>query len=366
MKRFLCLTLALMMLMLCACAPKEEPTEPPTETQVVTDPPTDPPTNPPTDPPILYRNPLTGEPLDEPYTSRPFTVMISNDVPPHGISEPDILYESLTNDGETRFMGVFSDLASVKSMGTIRSARRHFVNISLSYDAIFVHYGKSDIPGHPEIGAQQYMDKIGIDHMDGTTNGYPYFFNNLKRDGKTYAAWQCHFLVGQRAIDYAKDKGFPLTRGEEVNCGLLFDDEKIIVGKPTNTININFNSKEYYSYMSTKLEYNKESNKYLAVKKNAPYPDAATGEQLAFRNVLVLRAPTETYRYNSIAYAKVNLEGSGEGYFACNGQLVPIRWTRKNASDPFTYTLEDGTPLTLGVGKTYIAIVPNGASVTYE
>ncbi len=292
--------------------------------------------------------------------------MISNDVPPHGISQPDILYEALTNDGETRFMGVFSDIASVEELGTIRSARHHFVNISLSYDAIYVHYGKSDLPGHPEIGAQQYMNQTGINHMDGTSNGYAYFFNKTKRDGKTYAAWQSHFLVGQKAIDFAKKKGWKLSYDKEVDFGLLFDDEKVIVGTANKAININFKSKEYYSYISTKMEYDAESNQYLAVKKKAAYKDAAIDEQLAFRNVLVLRASTKNFKYNNIDYAQVNMEGSGKGYFACNGQMVPIVWTREKTSDPFTYTLEDGTPLTLGVGKTYIAIVPNGATVTFE
>jgi hypothetical protein len=43
--------------------------------------------------------------------------------------------------------------------------------------------------------------------------------------------------------------------------------------------------------------------------------------------------------------------------------MVPIQWSRENATDPFLFTLEDGTPLTLGVGKTYIAVVYNGAPV---
>ena len=32
--------------------------------------------------------------------------------------------------------------------------------------------------------------------------------------------------------------------------------------------------------------------------------------------------------------------------------------------DPFTYTLPDGTPFSLGIGKTYVCVVDHDALVT--
>jgi hypothetical protein len=61
----------------------------------------------------------------------------------------------------------------------------------------------------------------------------------------------------------------------------------------------------------------------------------------------------------------IDLEGKGTGYYACNGQVIPIKWSRESVYDPFTYTLKDGTPLTFGVGKTYIAIIPTNATVEW-
>lgn len=40
--------------------------------------------------------------------------------------------------------------------------------------------------------------------------------------------------------------------------------------------------------------------------------------------------------------------------------------SRSSVTSPFTYTLENGTPITFGVGRTYIAIVPTGAAVNFE
>ena len=47
--------------------------------------------------------------------------------------------------------------------------------------------------------------------------------------------------------------------------------------------------------------------------------------------------------------------GSGTGYFCCGGNYVPIKWTRSSLDDSFHYTLEDGSKLALGIGKTFVS-----------
>jgi hypothetical protein len=61
-----------------------------------------------------------------------------------------------------------------------------------------------------------------------------------------------------------------------------------------------------------------------------------------------------------------DLVGSGKGYFACGGKIVPILWSRNTETAPFVYTLEDGTPVELGIGKTYVGIIPKGSPVEYK
>ncbi len=70
--------------------------------------------------------------------------------------------------------------------------------------------------------------------------------------------------------------------------------------------------------------------------------------------------------YNDGVYHVAELTGSGEGYFACGGKIIPIQWHREQMSDPITFTLAEGTPLELGVGSSYIAIAPLTSEVTYE
>jgi hypothetical protein len=43
--------------------------------------------------------------------------------------------------------------------------------------------------------------------------------------------------------------------------------------------------------------------------------------------------------------------------------MVPICWSRNSDTDPFAFTMEDGTPLTLGVGNTFVAVTPLSGDV---
>lgn len=384
MKRLFAMVL-LFCMMLCACAgPAVNTTLPttvapttatPTTAAPATEPTTEPTTEPatvpttaaPTEPPVLYRNPLTGQPLDAPMTQRPYAVMLNNvrqAMPLYGAAEADILYEALVEGGLTRCMGIYSDIASVHTIGSIRSARKYFVSLAMGYDAIYVHYGKSDVPG-ADVGAQQYFEETGWDHMDGTSRGYSYFYDSEDRKNDGYSLEHQHFLVGSRAVDYAKDNRFALSREDGIDYGWEFVDDRILVGENAEKITVWFN----YGYVenwqkSTTLTYDAEAGLYLSSQYGKDNIDANTGETLSFRNVMVLRAPTRRYLDTERLY--IDVVGSGTGYYACNGQIIPIHWSRESAYDPFVYTMENGKPLTLSVGKTYVAVVPTKATVSYE
>lgn len=375
MKRALILVLAVTLILLCGCAktpeaPQTEPTPAPTE-------PTPAPTQPFTQPPVQERiNPLTGEPVEALTNNRPYAVAINNSkaaMPQHGVAQADILYETLI-EGETRCMGVFYDMASeTEPIGTIRSARRDFIRLAMAYDAIFVHKGFSPKQGtkYDKYSAEVTFQETGWDHIDGNNEAYKYFYIGRK-DG--YAAEHRTFVNPDKILEAAKDLGCTLTRENSLDVGLKFDKEAFFVGESAKKITAYFNLSSSYDNKWTKftrLTYNEDTGLYEAYQKHGGYNDGAdyvdgnTGDILTFRNVLVLHTPIETLK-NKNGWMKIDVVGEGEGYFACNGQMTKIKWSRPTESDPYTYTLENGTPITLGVGKTYIAIIPMTGHVAVE
>ena len=364
MKRLIPALLCLCLL-LTACAgntpPETTVTTAPT-TEATTEPTTEPTTVPTTEPPVLFRHPLTGAPLDEPWTSRITAVVINNiaaAMPQHGVSAADIIYEVETEGGITRCLALFSDFTDVGSVGPVRSARTFFNNIALSYEAPLVHCGGSAAAlrgQHSESG-----DRIdGWEHIDESANG-SYFFRDKTRLNNGYSREHTLFSNGELLAKVIADKKMNKVYEDGLDFGLLFDDEITVDGETANKITVRF-----LGTKTTTMNYNEDTGLYEASQYNTDYIDGNTNETMTFTNVLTLY--TKHWRvYDGYYYRSYyNLVGEGDGHFAYGGQIVPIKWHRDTLRSPFYYTLADGTPLTLCEGKSYIAVASVDTPAQYE
>lgn len=354
MKRFLVL-LMVMCTILCACGAEPIPTETttvPTTAEPTTIPTTEPTTVPTTEPPVLYRHPLTGEPLDEPFTDRPVTVSIGNTksaLPQMGISHADVLWQVEAEGGITRFLPVFTDYEDIERIGPVRSARTFFNNISVSYDAPIAHCGGSvrGIAGYHDLTGSKIS---GWDHIDQFANG-KYFYRDPERKADGYALEHRLCITGEKLLEVMEKKDY--LSDEVVDYGYQFaeDDELVINGETANEIVVSF-----LGDTTTTFTYNPETGLYSAVQYKRDLIDGNNDEILTFKNLIVIYTSQTKKHDGYYKRSYYELEGEGEGYFAVNGKIVPITWTREDLEDPFTYTLEDGTPITMGVGKGYVGV----------
>lgn len=340
-------------------------TESTTPTSAPTIAPTAAPTDEPTEAPIqepteatlpddgTIRNPLNGTVLDEEYAGRIFAVSINNSrsaLPFHGVSQADLLFEMYVNEYATRCLALFSDVSQVESIGSIRSTRYNFTDISLAYDCIMSHASCSDV-------VRQDMIASGIDQMnvDGAIGYRDY--NRYNNQG--YAWEHCLFAKGSSLIDAAAKQGFDLNVPDR-DYGLYFtEDATPADGSDASRIDIVFTIGSHKK--TSTMQYDDASGKYVFWQYNKKMTDQNNGADVAFTNVIVMMAQNT----NDGIYHIADLNGRGEGYFACGGKIIPIYWVHKNETDPFTFYLMDGTPLSLGIGSTYIAITPIGSSVQY-
>ncbi len=372
MKRFFAMALALaLMLSLAACGGNTAPetTVPPTTAAPETTPPTTvPPTTVPetvppttveeTEPPVLFRNPLNGEPLDELYTARPYTVTINNikqALPQCGVENADIIFETLVEGDVTRCLAVFGDVAGIEHLGAVRSARTYFVDLTLSLDAIFVHHGGSDY-------AYDLISETGADDLDAMkSSGSAAFYRDQDRLNSGVSLEHTSFATGDKLVTCA-EKRHELTREEGIDYGWIFAEEATPEnGADATAVTACFTS----NGKKTSFTYNAETGLYEAAQYGKAYIDGNTGNTMAFENLIMITAKSwlgsdNYHRFNELTYTE------GTGMFACNGKLIPIKWSREGYSDPLEFYLEDGTPLTLSVGKSYIAVLSNKAVVDYE
>lgn len=370
MKKMLSVLLVLSLLFLCGCgsnaaettaptetatvpttaAPTEEPTEAPTEAS------TEAPTEAPTEPPVPT-NPLTGETLEAPLDSRVFAITINNisaAMPMYGVSKADLYFEMFVNDYCTRGLALFADITEVDSVGSVRSLRYNFIDVCQAYDAIVVHAS----------GSEQVLSALrssGVSNVSAEAEYGNYYFRDQGRLSAGYAFEHTLFVKGAPLKDYAESKGIDVTQDPEKDYGLAFtEDGTPVDGEDAAYITITLNHDG--AKKKTIMDYDEELGKYIYNQFGYAMNDGITGDPIGFENVIVMYCTVT----NQDVYHVAQLEGSGEGYFACGGKIIPIKWIHENETDPFTFTLTDGTPLELGVGSTYIAFAPMASTVEYE
>lgn len=369
MKRVLCIFFVICLL-LCACnkAPAEQTTEPTqvTTVNVTTEPATEPATSEPTQETtvpeetvpaeVKYRNPLTGEPVEELYTARPFAVMINNSSyaqPMCSLNSADIVFEILAEGGITRCMAVFGDVAGLDHIGAIRSARPYYVRLAYSLDAIFVHHGGSNA-GIEEIS------NLGVDNMNFLSNAGEVYYRDQYRLDAGYDLEHTSFFDGDDLLDEVADEGYETARENGIDYGFAFADAGSTTdGESVTEFKVVFGGWN----KTTGFVYNESTGKYDASQFGDDIVDGNTDEIVSFRNVLMITAETKVV--DDSGHLDVQLLGEGDGYFACDGKLVPINWSRSAEGEPFVFTHENGTPITFGVGNTYIAVTPLNGVLEY-
>lgn len=298
-------------------------------------------------------NPLTGEETDVDLShQRPYAIMIDNSsgaLPQDGISYADILYEvTAYAGGATRCMGIYQDISVTDIIGGIRSARVQFADIAVSYDALYVHYGAAQVE-------YNRIYKTGVDLINGMS--YDWFYREPWRAANV---GYTHSVVAdtEAVLSGIVKRDYRLEHEEGFNHNLTFAQEVDLTGSVEATsIEVNIGGNK-----STFFEFDPETELYLASQYGDKWIDHATGEQLAFTNILFIHMNS----YTSGDYQIHDTLEGGTGYYLNNGRLVEITWSRDSIDSPFRYFYSDGTPIVLGVGKTYIGVYTADGYVKWE
>ncbi len=365
MKRIIPLLLAC--LLLWGCSTPAEPTEsttlPTTEptsesttettSEPTTEPSTEPSTEPTTEPPVTYPNLLTGEPELNEAKSRNFAVTINNisqALPHRGISQADLFFEMFVNDYCTRGLALFSNVTQVPAIGSIRSTRYNFTDIAQAYNAVLCHAGGSD----------EVLRDLRASGVPNMLADAPIGFRDNARYKQQGYAWEhTLFAKGQSLWDAANTRGFNLELAKDTDYGMRFAEAATPAnGTAASEVKIVFTLNGRTK--TTTMKYDATLDKYIYNQYNKEMVDETNNEPEAFRNVIVILANV----VNTNVYHVADLVGSGDGWFACGGKMIPIRWSRSSETAPFVYTLTDGSPLIQGIGSTYIAIAPKASPVT--
>ena len=330
-------------------APTTEATEVPTET-----------TEAPTEPSVVYRNPLNGEVLDEPYTGRIFAVTISNirDALPHyGTMDADILMEMWVNGSIIRDLALYTDVSKAEAIGSVRSDRLMFNQIVKMYDAVL-----ADAAGSDEVlndARNTGVNRMTIDTGDSTDYSYRAKDRvfTFKPDSKYEHTL---FAKGAGLVDFAQKKGFSVTQPADKDYNLHFTENGTPDGETANSVNVTFTYRN--NKKDTTMVYDESLGKYVYNQYGKAMVVGDTEDPECFTNVIIMLADIT----RGDVYYTANFQNGGTGYYANGGKIIPITWGCDGEESPFWFKTADGADLELGVGNTYMAIAPQDSPVTYE
>lgn len=330
-------------------APATEATEAPTET-----------TEAPTEPPVVYRNPLNGEVLDEPYTGRIFAVTISNirDALPHyGTMEADILMEMWVNGSIIRDLALYTDVSKAEAIGSVRSDRLMFNQIVKMYDAVL-----ADAAGSDQVlndARNTGVNRMTIDTGDSTD--YSYRAKDRVFTFKPESKYEhTLFAKGAGLLDFAQKKGFSVTQPADKDYNLHFTEDGTPEGETANSVNVTFTYRN--NKKDTTMVYDESLGKYVYNQYGKAMVVGDTEDPECFTNVIIMLADIT----RGDVYYTANFTNGGTGYYANGGKIIPITWGCDGEESPFWFKTVDGQDLELGVGNTYMAIAPQDSPVTYE
>jgi Protein of unknown function (DUF3048) N-terminal domain/Protein of unknown function (DUF3048) C-terminal domain len=289
-------------------------------------------------PPPPPVQPLTGLPLDDPtLLSRvALVVKISNDGgarPQAGLNDPDIIFEAW-GAGPTRFATVWHSRDS-DFVGPIRSCREQDVNLVGSFNgAVFACSGGN--PGN--IALLRDSDLLLI--TEGKGPGWE-LNPNRKRPHKTYA---------NTAL--LRSNAGPERTGPPQQFQYRGVGEPAVAGDPMIGFDLQIQSN------FVQWRWDPATGTYLRLQKKQPHM-LADGNQVTTENVAVVWLD-----YNPSHTDKRSPDGQTTGsdplMVFTGGRMITGTWTRADRLNPFTLTDDDGKPILLTPGRTFIELANSG------
>lgn len=356
--RLLSLLLAVVMTLsiLAGCAPEEEITAEAPDIEMDIDRPEVPEVV--EDPKIL--NPLTGEEVTEEIRARrPYAIMLNNlsaALPQHGNSQADIIFEVLAESGITRMLGVFQNVDDVENIGSIRSARHYYIELAQGLDAVYIHAG-----GSPQ--AYNLLYSGVIDYVDGVNGslGSTVFYRDKGRQSSGYAYEHTLFTSGELLTKHVDTLDSIRHTHED---GYEYPQTFVEDGTPDGDAAVLIRA-TYKGGKKTSFQYDETLGKYLVFEYGGKYVDGNTDQQVGTENVLILFTDVNNIAGDNKGRINVRTTGEGEGFYACGGKYIPISWSRPDVHDAFTYTTSAGEALEMGVGNSFVCIMPTDSDVEF-
>ncbi len=318
--------------------------------------PTTPPT--PTVVPNPTKDPITGAPAlaRGAVMQRPYVVMIDNHpnaYPQTGLDHAAVVFEALAEFGVTRFMAVFAPgiTTDTPEIGPVRSTRVYFGQWAMGFHGLYAHAG-----GSPE-GLALAESTNQLINLDALHNGSSAYF---ARSGERAAPHNLY--TSSDDLHQAVEDGGVLDYAHP-EVGFLFKTDLAEAQRPASQ---QFTYFFIYKEDSAGWSYDPQTNGYLRLRRDKPARDAASGEQLWTKNVVVIEVEEAPIPGDPKGRIEQNVIGTGRARLFQDGVEREITWRKEAAAEQLGFFDDDGAEIRLNAGPVWIVSLPSLDNLTIE
>ena len=313
------------------------------------------PTPTPSPTPVLVPAPLTGRPVSpRDAAQHPIAIMIDDAPaarPQSGFNAASVVWQAPAEGGVPRYMMIFQEQVPT-DVGPVRSARYYFIAWAAEWKAVYGHVG-----GSPQ----------AVSTLRAEGNGQLVYNADEFRWGGVYYRRITERHAPHNVYSDAKSLRVMATRvgatNEPMEPVWTFAPDADLEDRPTGGL-----IRVVYPYNTIRYDYDRATNTYLRGVTGQPEQiDAATGERVAPRNVVVMLVSFAPLNDGSSKHRlEAKVLGTGKAWIATNGRTILGTWEKTSLTDPTRFYDSTGKPVSLTVGQTFIQVMPLGSKITIK
>ncbi len=281
--------------------------------------------------PVMYSFAYTGEKTEkDPSNNISFMAIIENSKdarPQSGLSEADIVFETMAEGGIPRFIALFNK-NSPKEIGPIRSVRPYFIDIAKEYNTAFAHCGGSD-------DAIKIINSENLMSMNEMSYGKYYW-----RD-KSRKAPHNLYTSSEKLRSLISSKGYVKNQNVKLNFDQNYWENSELKSASSVALKLN----KFYN-----TSYKFENGAYTKYINGEVLKDKSNGSEVTFKNVVITKTPITLTKDN--VHINVPLTGEGEGLLLSNGKYQKIKWSKKDKNSQTQLKDSEGKEVPFSPGNT--------------
>ena len=292
--------------------------------------------------PDVLRQPLNGVPVasEADIPDRPALAVKIDNAPParrnhSGLAIADVVFEEKVEGSLTRFAAVFHS-QDADPVGPIRSGREQDVNLLSSLnEPLFGWSGGNQ--GVTRLIRSSFLVDVGAPSNPGS-----YYRGPGSAPHNLYSDTASLF-----ALTPEDSPGAPTRQFE------FLDDGKVFAGDVAKRVSFAIGS------IDIVWDWNANEGRYERTQEGEKHVDKTYG-QIGAQNVIVLAVDYRQSSIDSNAPEAVTL-GEGQASVFSNGEVITGRWQKELAVYNFVLTDDNGNPIKLTPGQTWIELVEVGS-----